>query len=253
MLVTHFVKLACAAAILVLDVVVYSQHRERHYSLIGLGMDAAFLLVAAVLALYALLTYCRLSSASDYAHPANFKPYGFNDGSTTGRPSMDQFPSWQSLPRLSFSSNRDDRASTHSAPRSPSVYNHQRDTSFDEYLAAAGYGKLDVPTVTVTDTTHHRSRSLSLGHSPSYRSDAVLTAVPEEDDELPAMNPHPKASSAEMEASSLRRPALTHGWNRSVSYESKLNADARHGSSIGCPPVPQMVDLTDSKWEPVVL
>jgi hypothetical protein len=39
MLFTHVVKLACASAILALDVVVYVQRDDSHYSLIGLGMD----------------------------------------------------------------------------------------------------------------------------------------------------------------------------------------------------------------------
>lgn len=39
MLFTHVVKLACASAILALDVVIYVQRDDSHYSLIGLGMD----------------------------------------------------------------------------------------------------------------------------------------------------------------------------------------------------------------------
>lgn len=40
---THVVKLACATAILALDVVVYVQHSDKHYSLVGLGLDCALM------------------------------------------------------------------------------------------------------------------------------------------------------------------------------------------------------------------
>jgi hypothetical protein len=44
MLFTHVVKLTCASAILALDVVVYTQRKEK-YSLVGLGLDVSFLYV----------------------------------------------------------------------------------------------------------------------------------------------------------------------------------------------------------------
>jgi hypothetical protein len=40
---THVVKLVCASAILALDVVIYVQRDDSHYSLIGLGMDAVLM------------------------------------------------------------------------------------------------------------------------------------------------------------------------------------------------------------------
>lgn len=43
MLFTHVIKMTCALAVLALDAVIYIQHSEEHYSLIGLGMDSAFL------------------------------------------------------------------------------------------------------------------------------------------------------------------------------------------------------------------
>lgn len=41
MLCTHLVKLASALAILALDIAVYTSRAEVHYSLVGLGLDAA--------------------------------------------------------------------------------------------------------------------------------------------------------------------------------------------------------------------
>lgn len=49
MLFTHVVKLTCASAILALDVVVYVQRSDAHYSLVGLGLDAALMWVLALL------------------------------------------------------------------------------------------------------------------------------------------------------------------------------------------------------------
>jgi hypothetical protein len=43
MLGSNIFKLACAGAILGLDIVVYTQHSEANYSLIGLGIDCAVL------------------------------------------------------------------------------------------------------------------------------------------------------------------------------------------------------------------
>lgn len=43
MLFTHVVKTTCAIAILALDIVVYVQSTEKHYSLVGLGIDAVLM------------------------------------------------------------------------------------------------------------------------------------------------------------------------------------------------------------------
>lgn len=43
MLFTHVIKLTCSLAILSLDVVVYVQRHDRHYSMVGLGLDCAFM------------------------------------------------------------------------------------------------------------------------------------------------------------------------------------------------------------------
>lgn len=43
MLFTHVIKLTCASAILALDVVIYVQRRDAHYSLVALGLDCALM------------------------------------------------------------------------------------------------------------------------------------------------------------------------------------------------------------------
>ncbi|KAI9147777.1 hypothetical protein HJFPF1_12808 [Paramyrothecium foliicola] len=300
MLFTHVLKLSCATAILALDVVVYARQHDKHYSLIGLGLDIAFILVAATLAVYAAIVYHRLSTADDYAHPANVKPYGFSDGLepsnsytgliAAGRSSIDKTMSWHASPRRSFSSFREESVPMQRVDRSPSTYSHQRDTSFDDYVArrgsiqsvqsdsdkqaallAAGFncyspsvdGKLNIPTVTVTDMTHSRARSLSLGQSPIYRSDHVLVAVPEEDEPTAALRTQDESHEAllgrqEVDETHNKRPGGGHARNRSVSYESSLNIDSKrspkaaYGSrdSIDYPQLPQEVDVTETRWAP---
>lgn len=43
MLFTHVIKLTCALATLVLDIVVYVQKHDKHYSLVALGLDCGFM------------------------------------------------------------------------------------------------------------------------------------------------------------------------------------------------------------------
>lgn len=43
MLFTHVIKLTCALATLALDIVVYLQEHDKHYSLVALGLDCAFM------------------------------------------------------------------------------------------------------------------------------------------------------------------------------------------------------------------
>ncbi|KAJ6441232.1 Centromere protein V [Purpureocillium lavendulum] len=156
MLFTHVIKLTCAAAILALDVVVYVQRSDAHYSLIGIGLDAALIITALGLAIYAVLTYRRLSAYDDYARPVNVKGYGFNDGldrdfSYSSRLSVDKRGSVASS-RLSIGSmgnpftassyrgaaaaaDDDEPVQLHTIERTPSFYSHERDTQFDDYVA----------------------------------------------------------------------------------------------------------------------
>jgi hypothetical protein len=45
MLFTHVLKITTTAASLAIDIVMYTKHNERHYSLVGLGMDAGLMFV----------------------------------------------------------------------------------------------------------------------------------------------------------------------------------------------------------------
>ncbi|KAI1633058.1 hypothetical protein F4809DRAFT_42604 [Biscogniauxia mediterranea] len=77
--------LALAGAILALDIVVYVQHADRHYSLIGLGIDSALMFFTIIPAIYAIIIYRRLLAYDDYHLPGNVKPYGYagNDADTS--------------------------------------------------------------------------------------------------------------------------------------------------------------------------
>lgn len=210
-------------------------------------------ITAIALAIYVILTYRRLSSFDDYAHPANVKAFGFNDGlerdisysSRHGlRPSLDK--------RISSASNRlsigsaEQRVPLEGITRTPSYYSHQRDTQFDEFRARresygntggsmktdvdramdVGFGWVSPPadgsptregTVTM-GTVKTRSRGASMPRSPSWASDHVLVAVPEEDDD---------------------------GDKKGMDREALLGDAPR--DSIDVPPVAQEVDLAGPK------
>ncbi|KAL7938859.1 hypothetical protein V8C35DRAFT_289403 [Trichoderma chlorosporum] len=212
MLFTHVVKLACATAILALDVVIYVQRSDAHYSMVGLGMDALLMATAILLAIYAITAYRRLSKYDDYAHPVNAKSYGFKDGldgdtsyssisSRTGlRSSMDKRGSLGSE-RLSIGSIG--RSISYPAvippvEQRPRRYSHERDTQFDEYMVrktSGGY-KFDPASsspprdtslgdsLTAIGAVHSRSRGSSVSQTMSYTSDHVLVSVPEEEGEM---------------------------------------------------------------------
>ncbi|KAL6899030.1 hypothetical protein GGI43DRAFT_76940 [Trichoderma evansii] len=204
---THVVKLACASAILALDVVIYVQRDDSHYSLIGLGMDGLLMFTAISLAIYAILAYRRLSKYDEYSSPVDAKSYIFNDG-------MDIDTSYSNA---SYSSRHEERGlvdkresvgssrlsvGSVAAPtilepveQRPRRYSHERDTQFDEYVSrrtSGGYKPNSAPSsppiiVTLDDslaslgTVHSRSRGSSV--SQLTTSDHVLVSVPEEDGE----------------------------------------------------------------------
>ncbi|KAK1248411.1 hypothetical protein MKX08_006631 [Trichoderma sp. CBMAI-0020] len=205
MLFTHVVKLACASAILALDVVVYVQRDDSHYSLIGLVMDGLLMLTAISLASYAILAYRRLSKYDEYSSPVDAKAYLFNDDIET------------SYSNASYSSRPGDRGSVgkqeslgssrlsvgsvtnptflEPVEQRPRRYSHERDTQFDEYVsrrASGGYKPNSAPAsppivITLDDslvslgTVHSRSRGSSV--SQLTTSDHVLVSVPEEEGE----------------------------------------------------------------------
>ncbi|KAF4465777.1 hypothetical protein FALBO_7371 [Fusarium albosuccineum] len=203
MLFTHVIKLTCALATLILDIVVYVQKHDKHYSLVALGLDCVFIITSCVLVFYSVRRYRRLSQYDDYTHPVNVKPFGFNDDLErdnsylgSARPSIDKrFSSASS--RLSISSSRAEPVELGKVQRTPSVqYSHKRDTQFDEYVARRGSvtkndrtgsgdfswaGNVDQESGTTT-----RPRGASMGRAASWASDRGLVAVPEEDDETAA-------------------------------------------------------------------
>ncbi|KAL6870501.1 hypothetical protein J3F83DRAFT_736549 [Trichoderma novae-zelandiae] len=208
MLFTHVVKLACASAILALDVVIYVQRSDSHYSLIGLGMDALLMVVAISLAIYAIIAYRRLSKYDDYARPVNVKPYGFTDGLETDTPCSSYSSRTGMLKSMEKrASVGSDRLSVGSytnptvlqpAEQRPRRYSHERDTQFDEYMVrktSTGY-KTDPASpnsppelalgdsLTAIGAVQSRSRGSSVSQAMSYTSDHVLVSVPEEEVEM---------------------------------------------------------------------
>ncbi|KHN97139.1 uncharacterized protein MAM_04736 [Metarhizium album ARSEF 1941] len=256
---THIIKLTCASAILVLDVVVYAEQKE-YQSLIGIGLDVALFITAITLAIYAILTYKRLSAFDDYVRPANVKGYGFNDGedadfSYSGRlsirNSMDKRASVGSR-RLSIGSVRsvaNEPVGLDNLQRTRSYYSHERDTQFDEYVArksslgarsdfdrrtSGDYRRDSPPTdistdsFAVTGTAQSRVRGVSITHEASYTSDHVLVAVPEEEHEEPD------------DAAGRNKAGV------SLLGSSRRNS----GESImQFPPVLQDVEFTEPKWQ----
>ncbi|KAG8409792.1 hypothetical protein J3458_018874 [Metarhizium acridum] len=214
---THVVKLTCASAILALDVVVYAQEKE-YQSLVGIGLDVALFITAITLAIYAILTYRRLSAFDDYVRPVNVKGYGFNDGedadfSYTSRLSIRRSvdkrgPVGSHRPSIgSLRSAKNEPVMLNDMQRAPSYYySHERDTQFDEYVARRGSlgarsdferrtssdyrrdsppGDVSPDSLVVTGTVPSRTRGASITREVSYTSDHVLVAVPEEDHEAP--------------------------------------------------------------------
>lgn len=165
------------------------------------------------MAIYAIVTYRRLSAFDDYVRPVNVKGYGFNDGDDRDfsyssrlsiRNSIDKRGSVGSH-RLSIGSVRssnNEPVGLQTLQRTPSYYSHERDTQFDEYVArrsslgarpdleraTSGEYRRDSPpgdsspdSLVVTGTVQSRSRGASITRAVSYTSDHVLVAVPEEE------------------------------------------------------------------------
>ncbi|KAM4056609.1 hypothetical protein HRG_003478 [Hirsutella rhossiliensis] len=189
MLFTHVVKLACALAILALDITVYVVRAEAHYSIVGLGLDAALIVTAVVLAVYAIVIYRRLSAYDDYVRPVNFKGYGFNDEddfSYSSRHSIlsssDKRPSLASI-RHSIHAAAPEPADPEGAEQTAShggIYSHQRDTQFDDYVARRNGRRLSLDAASSAEAKSSTPSIKTRPRGPSYTSDHVLVAVPEE-------------------------------------------------------------------------
>ncbi|KAH0441929.1 hypothetical protein CcaCcLH18_01789 [Colletotrichum camelliae] len=215
MLFTHVLKFVCSMATLALDIVVFIQRKDSHYSVVGLGLDCFLILLILVPGIYAIQTYRRLAKYDDYHYPVNHKPYGFNDleQNTTynsrlsiGGLSLGD----RSLRRISTSSAKSGTSSPHGSipqpqpepkplQRTPSQYNNERDTQFDRYMVERAmnteFGWASSPPA---DNPLARSDSFigsgsvantkvvtreSMGRAPSWGSSHVLVAVPEMDED----------------------------------------------------------------------
>ncbi|KAK5995609.1 hypothetical protein PT974_04023 [Cladobotryum mycophilum] len=187
MLFTHVIKLTCVTSILILDVVVYVQRSDEHYSLVGLGIDAALMVTAIAMVIYTIRAYRRLSTYDDYSHPVNVKGYGFNDNASLHRDN-----SYSSRLGLRMSMDKGSRLSFGSVsepaqPAEPHMsrrYSHERDTQFDEYLNRRGPPREPLGDSVVVVGSVTRSRGVSVSQNPSFLSDHVLVAVPEEEGDV---------------------------------------------------------------------
>ncbi|KAJ4249413.1 hypothetical protein NW762_012264 [Fusarium torreyae] len=246
MLFTHVIKLTCAIATLALDIVVYTEKHDKHYSLVALGLDCAFIITSLVLVFYSVRRWQRLSAYDDYTHPVNVKPYGFNDDverdtsySGSVRQSTDK--------RFSSTSSRASIISKHDSvemgtiSRTPSVYTHKRDTQFDDYVARRNsvkaertgsgdfsYAGAQGEQESGTTLAPTRPRGASNSRAPSWTSDRGLIPVPEEEDDTAAG----KESKAEKDKKD--REALLGNGPR---------------DSVEGPIVPQEVDLSEPRWQ----
>uniref|UniRef100_L2G8Z2 Uncharacterized protein n=1 Tax=Colletotrichum fructicola (strain Nara gc5) TaxID=1213859 RepID=L2G8Z2_COLFN len=185
MIFTHVLKFVCSMATLALDIVVFTQRKDSHYSVVGLGLDCFLILLISVPGIYAIQTYRRLAKYDDYHYPVNHKPYGFND--------LEQNTTYNS--RLSIGGG----ALPKPLQRTPSQYNNERDTQFDRYMVERAmnteFGWASSPPA---DNPLARSDSFigsgsvantkvvtreSMGRAPSWGSSHVLVAVPEMDED----------------------------------------------------------------------
>ncbi|ORY58767.1 uncharacterized protein BCR38DRAFT_376712 [Pseudomassariella vexata] len=202
----NIISLVLSLAVLALDVVVYIQRADRHYSIVALAMDCALLLFTIIPTIYGAIVYRRLLKYDDYHLPHNVKHFGFSaEAETANNPSR---PSLSASPAVPY----DPTNSASSRPRGPSFtfrrtssnasvspqprptderrasYGHKRDTQFDEYVArrssiilqegveralGAEFGwskdRLDgVVSVGSVTSSQARPRGNSLGRQPSW-------------------------------------------------------------------------------------
>ncbi|KAI0005764.1 hypothetical protein F4779DRAFT_630034 [Xylariaceae sp. FL0662B] len=172
LLFSNILSLSLSGAVLALDVVVYVQQADRHYSVIGLAMDCTLIIFILIPTIYSVIIYRRLLAYDDYHLPGNYKPYGW---ANANKPEETAYPSLSFLsPPLPYdptggpdAARRNSSASAR--PRSlsagrrisltfsrgpsptppqptsppaaqpdraerPASYDHKRDTQFDEYV-----------------------------------------------------------------------------------------------------------------------
>jgi hypothetical protein len=303
MLFTHVLKITTTAASLTIDIVMYTKHNERHYSLVGLGMDAGLMfvnplrqhapltntppsLIVLIPAIYSIITYHRLASLDDYHHPANAKSFGYADieqqQQQQHRLSIGTIGA-NSLRRLSSGSmnnpnltNDNDPVPLSTVGRSPSYYNHERDTQFEKYMidramstefSNGGFSALhspgshsppnrsasdasSAPGIVISSGTLGSARPLSdsMGRTPSWGSSHVLVAVPEGDEDAGDHAARGQAAgqrqSADREA--LLGPRSRAGSDGSDGAGSRLSA-GRYRDSVAARGSFEELDLGDRK------
>ncbi|KAF3359422.1 NAD-dependent deacetylase hst4 [Verticillium dahliae VDG1] len=167
MVATNVVKTVCACGGMSVDVVMYIQRKDRHYSLVGLVMDSILIVAILIPTIYSIMTYRRLASFDDYHYPVNIKAYGYNDqenqqrtASKSGRLSIASL-SESSLRRFSGSSSYNPAAVYQSQPEAPasltsigragSSYNNERDTH--------SHGLVAVPELDEYDEEEHHAQT----------------------------------------------------------------------------------------------
>ncbi|KAK2038659.1 hypothetical protein LZ31DRAFT_559388 [Colletotrichum somersetense] len=219
MLFTHVLKIVCSLATLALDIVVFLQRNDSHYSVVGLVLDCFLLVLIAIPGIYSIQTYRRLIKFDDYHYPVNHKPYGFNDleseAAYNGRLSIGGLSLGdRSLRRISTSSVKtiaglqsqeqmqqtaqQQRPDPNPVQRTPLQYNNERDTQFDRYLVERAmtreFGWVGSPggdNLSRSDS-YVGSGSVanakvvtreSVDRAPSWGSSHVLVAVPEMDED----------------------------------------------------------------------
>ncbi|KAI1075983.1 hypothetical protein F5B20DRAFT_344469 [Whalleya microplaca] len=169
LLFSNILSATLSGAVLALDIVVYVQHADRQYSLIGLAMDCTLMFFILVPTFYSVIIYRRLLAYDDYHLPGNFKPYGFANPSepedTAYRSSYLSPPtpydptnpsatantrprSLSAGRRISLTFSRgvsptpqiaatpSPEATPNPADKRPLSYDHKRDTQFDDYVNA---------------------------------------------------------------------------------------------------------------------
>ncbi|WYZ34287.1 hypothetical protein EsH8_I_000563 [Colletotrichum jinshuiense] len=221
MLFTHILKIVCSLSTLALDIVVFVQRKDSHFSVVGLGLDCFLLVIVAIPGVYSILTYRRLVKYDDYHYPVNHKPYGFNDlegdNSYNSRLSIGGLSLGdRSLRRISTSSiksmaglqrqemqqvqqvQQQQQPEPSGLQRTPSAYKNERDTQFDRYMVeramtnefgwasspgSDNLGRSDSYVGSGSVTNGKTVTRESMGRAPSWGSSHVLVAVPEMDED----------------------------------------------------------------------
>ncbi|KAI0530337.1 hypothetical protein GGR58DRAFT_239927 [Xylaria digitata] len=157
-----------SGVVLALDIVIYVQRKDKHYSVIGLGLDTALIFFTIIPLIYAIITYRHLLNYDDYHLPGNHKAFGFTN---IEEPTEDRFSRHLSPPgpydpvnptlgttttvtagepqtrgrsvsigsrRISLSFSGNASVSPHPSPplnERRVSYDHKRDTQFEAYVA----------------------------------------------------------------------------------------------------------------------